>query len=216
MGLAFTAISVDSVTPVFYNMMAQKLLPAPLFSFFLSNQPGSTALSEMVLGGIDAARYTGAITWVPLTSDTYWEFALNNITMSGVSYIPASGAIAICDTGTSLVAGPTAQMDALNAALGAIPTGSGAAAFPVCPANNTLPDVVITLGKNRFVLTQQDYVLSVNLLGYNECLSGFLGIDLPARLGNLYILGDIFIRKYYSVFDYGNNRMGFALAKHRM
>jgi len=204
------------VTPVFYNMMAQNLVPAPLFSFFLSNQPGSTAFSEMVLGGVDTARYTGSVTWVPLISDTYWEFALTNITVSGTSYIPASGAVAICDTGTSLVAGPTAQMDALNAALGAIPAGSGAFAWPICPSNNTLPNVIITLGGKQFVLTQNDYVLSVAVLGYSECISGFLGIDLPARLSNLFIMGDVFIRKYYSIFDYGNNRMGFATAKHRM
>jgi len=217
MGLAFTAISVDSVTPVWYNILAQKLVPSPVFSFFLSNQPGSTAFSEMVLGGVDTARYTGGITWVPLTSDTYWEFALANITMSGTSYVPAAGgAVAICDTGTSLIAGPTAQMDALNAALGAIPTGSGAAVFPVCPANNTLPNVVITLGTTQFILTQADYVLTETLFGYTECISGFLGIDLPARLGSLYILGDVFIRRYYSIFDFGNTRMGFALAKHRM
>jgi len=216
LGLAFTAISVDSVTPVWYNILQQQLVPAPVFSFFLSNQPGSTAFSEMVLGGVDAARYTGGITYVPITSDTYWEFALGNITMSGNSYVPAAGgAKAICDTGTSLIAGPSAQMDLLNAALGAVPTGSGAAVFAVCPANNTLPNIIVTLGTTQFVLTQADYVLQENLFGYTECLSGFLGIDLPASVGPLYILGDVFIRKHYSIFDYGNNRMGFALAKHR-
>jgi len=215
LGLAFKTISVDAVTPVWYNILKQNLVPQPMFSFFLSNQPGSTSYSEMILGGVDTARFTGPITYVPLTSDTYWEFALGNITVNGVSYVPNAQPKAICDTGTSLIAGPSQQMLNLNIALGAVPTGTGPAVFPVCPQNNTLPNVIITLAGTQFVLTQADYVLTETILGYTECISGFLGIDLPPSVGPLYILGDVFIRKFYSIFDFGGNRMGFALAKHR-
>lgn len=46
-----------------------------------------------------------------------------------------------------------------------------------------------------------------------QCLSGFMGINLPAELSNTWILGDVFIRVYYSVFDYEGGRVGFATAK---
>ena len=67
-----------------------------------------------------------------------------------------------------------------------------------------MPDVTFTVGGNDFTLTPEQYVLNVQ----GECLSGFMGIALPKP--NMWILGDVFLSTYYSVFDYGNKQVGFA------
>jgi len=213
LGMAFTYISADGVTPVFYNMIAQQLVAQPLFSFWLSKNPQGQNGGELVLGGIDTTRYTGPINYVPLTAETYWSFTMGDILLKSTSlgYCPNGGCKAIADTGTSLIAGPTAQVNALNTKLGAV-TLNGEGIFPSCDVISSLPDVTIVINSVTYVLTPQDYVLQVSSLGKTECLSGFMGIDIPSPPGPLWILGDVFISTYYTVFDFGGKRLGFATA----
>ncbi|KAK5582579.1 hypothetical protein RB653_004164 [Dictyostelium firmibasis] len=209
LGLAFQSISVNDIPPVFYNMMSQGLVSSQLFSFWLSRTPGTDG-GELSFGSIDNTKYTGDITYVPLTNTTYWEFAMDDFGVDGESSgFCSNGCHAIADSGTSLIAGPLADITALNEKLGAVIL-NGEGIFSDCSVINTLPNVTITLAGREFTLTPKEYVLEVTEFGKTECLSGFMGIDIG--FPNFWILGDVFISAYYTVFDFGNKQVGFATA----
>lgn len=48
LGMGYGTIAVDGVTPVFQSMVAQKLVPAPIFSFWLNRDASGTSASEIV------------------------------------------------------------------------------------------------------------------------------------------------------------------------
>jgi cathepsin D len=194
--------------------MSQNLVTKNVFSFWLSKDPSGQSGGELVLGDVDSSHFTGDFSYVPVTSKTYWEFRMQDFLYNGQStgYVPSGGVAAIADTGTSLIAGPKTYIDALNKQLGAVNL-NGEGIFPSCNVTSNLKNIVVILpGGLRFTLTPTDYVLKVTQQGETQCISGFIGLDVPAPAGPLWILGDVFIRKYYTVFDFDGSRVGFALA----
>ena len=73
-----------------------------------------------------------------------------------------------------------------------------------------MPNVSMVIQGRKFDLRPVDYVLKISAMGQTICLSGFMGMDFPPRVGPLWILGDVFIGRYYTIFDFGKNRLGFA------
>eukprot|EP00696_Hemimastix_kukwesjijk_P017905 gnl/Hemi2/6690_TR2280_c0_g1_i1.p1 gnl/Hemi2/6690_TR2280_c0_g1~~gnl/Hemi2/6690_TR2280_c0_g1_i1.p1 ORF type:complete len:508 (-),score=181.92 gnl/Hemi2/6690_TR2280_c0_g1_i1:85-1497(-) len=82
-----------------------------------------------------------------------------------------------------------------------------------CSKISSLPTLEVKIGGKVFSLSPEQYILQISAGGQTECLSGFIGMDIPAPMGPLFILGDVFMGAYYTVFDYGNTRVGFATSK---
>jgi len=204
LGLGFKSISMYNIPTPFEAMVDKKLISEPVFAFYL--QEDMAEQGELVLGGIDAGHFTGSLVDVPLTSETYWEVSLDAMSFGGEAVV-SSPSKAIIDSGTSLLAGPSDQVAALARQAGATSI-MGKEYVVDCAKADALPALKFTLGGHDFVLEAKDYVLRVS----GQCLFAFMGIDVPAPRGPLWIMGDVFMRKYYCVFDYGGKRMRIAPA----
>ncbi|NP_001290503.1 chymosin precursor [Camelus dromedarius] len=200
LGLAYPSLASEYSVPVFDNMMDRHLVARDLFSVYMDRNGQGSMLT---LGAIDPSYYTGSLHWVPVTLQQYWQFTVDSVTINGVAVACVGGCQAILDTGTSVLFGPSSDILKIQMAIGATENRYGE--FDVnCGNLRSMPTVV-------FEINGRDYPLSPSAYTSKDqgfCTSGFQGDNNS----ELWILGDVFIREYYSVFDRANNRVGLAKA----
>jgi len=205
LGMGWKSISVKNYDTVFDKIQAQKLCD-PSFSFYMTNKPGQVG-SELIFGGVDSQYYTGDMTYHNLTSESYWlikgdKFSYNNVSHGN------NDLKLIIDSGTSAIVGDTALFADL---MTAIPQAMDCTKL----ADGTYPDITFTIDGKDYTLTPEMYALKETILWQTECIRGLMTMDFSkSRIGsNAVILGDIFMRQFYTHFDYANKKVGFAAAK---
>ncbi|XP_030826230.1 cathepsin D-like [Camarhynchus parvulus] len=216
LGLAYPGAAAGPA-PVFDNMMEQGLFRNNVFSFHLRSGASEGDGGELLLGGIDEGQFEGPLHYIPVSRKSYWQVHMDRLSVgapgaAGCRTRCVGGLRAIVDTGTLLITGPAADVAALHRALGGCPLWVGAYVLD-CDKVPSLPNVTFVLAGKEFTLSPQHYVLQVSQWGSPTCVSGFMALDVPPPSGPLWILGDVFLARYYSVFDRDRDRVGLAPSK---
>lgn len=193
-GMAWGALSSGLPTPM-GELASSGQLSEQVFAFYLGDQ----TTGELVIGGVDPAHYTGEFFVAPLTDRDYWRVNMTGLAAAGNTYSNAATS-AIVDSGTSFLAGPQSDVDFIVEMIGALQYLSGLYQVD-CGSSST---VTFSIGGKDFDLSVQEIIV---VSEGGVCLLGMQSIQQP-----LWILGDVFMRKYYVKFDWCRGEIGIATA----
>jgi len=165
------------------------------------------------LGGVDKSKFTGSIIWTPVTVEFYWQFSLTNVKLGNKLISGSKGCQAMADTGTSLINGYTGFVNAIHTAIGAKYSSVVGAHVVPCSKVSKLPSLTFTVSGRPLTLLASHYTFKyTSAKKVKYCVSSLIGDDSAQdEFGNiLWTLGDVFLRRWYSVYDLGKSSVGFA------
>jgi len=239
-GLAYPAMSANGAKPFFDTIVEQKALRHNEFAFYFSRD--KPAANAVFWGGVDPTFYKGDISYFPVVDPYYWSlklksFSIGNDDLMGVKDVPANnsallqkkskapksgkksgwnGPFAILDTGTTFF---TAEAKKYKEVMSRLPSAK-------CNevTDKSHPPITFRLetaaGKDQdFVLTNRQYMTKTGNGTEAKCTTAFMQIDIPPEHGPAMILGEVFLRNFFAVFDRQDGiphhgRVGLATASH--
>mmetsp|Transcript_397 Transcript_397/g.425 ORF Transcript_397/g.425 Transcript_397/m.425 type:complete len:263 (+) Transcript_397:556-1344(+) len=169
--------------------------------------------SAIIFGGYDLETYaqSSEIKYVNLHQiNGKWQVQLSNLKVNNYPVSP-NYFQAFIDVGTTLMHAPQAEFNSIINTIAMAGQCRVEDNWLVCDCGmyydiNNYPSISFVLGSvHSFSLEPQNYFYK-----YGTSCYLLFGIS-PSP--NAWIIGDVFLRKYYTIFDADYARMGFALAK---
>ncbi|GBE77560.1 Polyporopepsin [Sparassis crispa] len=199
------------------NLYSQGVISEDLVAVsFEPTTSQSVTNGELTFGGTDSSKYTGSIAYTSLTStypaSYYW--GIDESITYGTETILSSTA-GIVDTGTTLILIASNAYSKYESATG----GTADANTGLLRITSTQYSNLKTLDFNIGGVT---YGLTANAQIWPRALNTYIGgtsgdiylvvndIGTPSGEGLDFINGYTFLERFYSVFDTGNSRVGFA------
>jgi pepsin A len=212
LGLAFKSLSFGGIEPFFERVIKQKLLERNEFAFYLNQNHDQP--SAILWGGVDKSLYDGKITLFPVVQAHYWALELIDFKIGGTSILedgPGRVRRLIVDSGTTYFTAPTGLFDEI---VGRLPQAA-------CRDVEDYPTITFVLrgvDNQSFDLDISQKTYMVGDDGGGDCRAAFMELNINKKYGPGMILGEVFMRHFFTVFQRGNGddnnaRIGFALAK---
>jgi len=202
LGLSLPDMAEGPTFSVLDRLTASGMLRRSLFGVFFGNEGEE---SEITFGEYRRESMASDLIWAPVTTPGYWQVQMDDVMLAGENLGICTGdqkcQVAV-DTGTSLLAGPSDVVRMLVKKLRVAED---------CSNLKSLPNLGFVVGGQVLNLTAEDYVS----VSDDSCSIGLMSLDIPPPKGPLFIFGDPFLRKYYTVYDREHLRVGFALARHK-
>lgn len=207
LGLGFQEMAAYKSVPIMDNIKNSKILKNNVMSFYYTVNEDEEG--QVTIGTIDHSKYTGNLDYFPVNDKFYWSISLKDIKYNNQSLnLCKHGCKAIIDTGTTLITGPP---DDLNTLLKSIPVGNDCENYEKASTITFIFQDINGVEKS-YSLDKEDYIFKENKV----CNALMMPLEVPEPHGPAWIFGDVFMQKFFTVFDKDNSYVGFAVAKHKL
>jgi len=221
---------------VLHQLKAAKALPRTMLGVYLSTDPHRSG--SLAFGGVEPqhAAQGSKLHWHRIQSPDEWRLSMKDVVVDGkplhvCDRRPGGVCPAVVDTGSSLITGPSSEVQPLLAKIHTRKDCGGVEKMPEVGIQLVDRDgavVTYPLKPEDYVLRSQDevpgsgdagYSMEFPLLGKggkvpdvtNRCEPGIGVMDVPGRK---WVLGDTFLRRFYSIFDDDRSLVGLVRSVH--
>ncbi|KAJ5542161.1 hypothetical protein N7535_004584 [Penicillium sp. DV-2018c] len=190
--------------PSFMDIVAdEKLLKSNLIGVSLSRAADDAKDGQIVFGGVDTTKFDGTISYTP-TTGSEWTIPVDDAYVNGQK-CNFSNTTATLDTGTTYIL---------------IPPDDAKTLFSLIPGSFQQPDnknnylvqcnstatIEFEISGVKYNISPKDYIGSP----YSDddpdhCISTIVSY---ARNGATWLVGDVFLKNVYTVFDFDNEQIG--------
>jgi len=210
LGVGMPQGSLDKEFNFIGNLAQAGALKRDRFSVWLANED-DTDTSELVFGEVAEDRLDSEIQWLPVSKfetgmwqTTMDDFAVDN---TPLGLCGTDGCQAAFDTGTNAIAAPDHVVETILATLNIQQD---------CSTYESLPQLGFSFQGSVLNLDKKDYVKRVVTDSNVQCYHQFLPLNLAGAKKDLILLGDPFMKRFYTIFDRESLKIGLAHSKHRV
>ncbi|OBZ79197.1 Polyporopepsin [Grifola frondosa] len=210
-----TTSTIPTITD---NLFGQGVITSDLVAVsFEPTQSLSSTNGELTFGGTDSTKFTGSISFAPLTktSPASLFFGINQSIRYGTSTNILSSTAGIVDTGTTLTLIATDAIARYQSATGAVLDNTTGLLRLTTAQFANLQSLFFVINGVTFELTANAQIwpraLNTAIGGNTNSVYLIVGsIGTPSGEGLDFINGMTFLERFYAVFDTANSRVGFA------
>jgi cathepsin D len=204
LGLGRSNSTTIGTSTAMETIAKDNILPSNIVAVSLQRAIDNTTDGELTFGGVDPTKFEGDILYTSTSTDTdRWEIPVDDAAVGGTP-LNFTGKSAIIDTGTTYIFLPPNDASALHALIPGSTAASDEFVIP-CSTNTT---VQFTFSGVSYSVSPQDYVGTATNSSGTSCYSNIIGVQTFGS--DDWLLGDTFMKNVYSVFDFDQNRIGFA------
>lgn len=197
LGLSMASGSSDNFLK---KIKALDVLDKNIFCVFINRASDGPNTGEITFGQCNEDKYTGDFTYTDVkATNGDWAIPMDGLTYDGKK-AGVKGKLAYIDTGTSYVFGPQSDVEAFHKHIPGSSSSDGTTWKVPCDSNK---EVTYQFSGQSYTIKTSDWVSKPDKDG--NCTSNIYGHEV---VPGAWLLGDLFLKNVYAVFDVDEERIG--------